>query len=129
MKPEDIKYLVVHCSDSPPCRGDTAETIHRWHKEKRWAGIGYHFVVLENGDVEAGRPTYWKGAQCRNHNHESLGICLIGNGDYPKEQLEGLRGLILCLNKEFSPVELLGHRDLDSSKTCPNFDVKSWWMK
>ena len=26
-----------------------------------------------------------------------------------------------------SVVEILGHRDLNRKKTCPNFDVIGWW--
>lgn len=127
MKAEDVKYLVIHCSDSPPGRGDNAETIHRWHKEKRWSGIGYHFVILEDGTVEAGRPVYWKGAHCRNHNSESLGICLMGNGDYPERQMIELECLIDQLLEEFPNAGVIGHNELDPSKTCPNFNVHEWY--
>lgn len=127
VKAEDIKYLVVHCSDSPPCRGDTAETIHRWHKEKRWSGIGYHFVILENGTVEQGRPMYWKGAHCRNHNSHSLGICLIGDGEYTSHQYDALKDLLDGLHSRCRSAEVVGHNELDPNKDCPMFDVQEWW--
>jgi len=127
MKAEEIKYLVVHCSDSPQGRGDNAETIHRWHKEKGWSGVGYHYVITENGGIETGRPTYWKGAHVRNYNHKSLGICLIGKGEYTEEQYNTLTGLLKNLSRQFPSSVVVGHRDLDSRKECPLFDVMSWW--
>lgn len=127
MKNEEVKYLVVHCSDSPQGRGDGAEQIHQWHQEKRWSGIGYHFVINENGGIENGRPTYWKGAHVRGYNHKSIGVCLIGRGEYTEEQLNALRGLLTRLSREFSNAVIVGHRDLDSNKECPMFDVRSWW--
>ena len=127
MRPNDINYLVVHCSDSPQGRGDGAETIHRWHKERRWSGIGYHFVITENGGIENGRPTYWKGAHVSGHNHESLGVCLIGEGEYTEEQYNSLRGLLRGLSRQFPNAVVVGHRDLDDRKECPMFDVEAWW--
>jgi len=129
--PENVKYIVVHCSDSPnnPNDGrlDTAADIHRWHLERGWSGIGYHWVITEQGDIQAGRPQYWVGAGVRGHNHESIHICLIGEGAYHITQWESLAGKLHRLCSEFPGAKVVGHNDLDSSKTCPNFDVPAWW--
>ena len=127
MKAQEVKYLVVHCSYSPLWRGDDAEVIHSWHRARDWSGIGYHYVITENGGIENGRPTYWKGAHVRNYNHKSLGVCLIGEGEYTEEQYNTLRGLLKTLVRDFPNAVVVGHRDLDSAKECPLFDVMSWW--
>lgn len=119
-----MKYLVVHCSDSPQGRGDSAETIHRWHKERGWDGIGYHYVITEIGEVQNGRPHYWTGSHVRGHNENSLGICLIGDKTFTPKQMDALKALLNRLNKEYPEAVICGHRDLDSGKTCPNFDVR-----
>ena len=124
---EDVKYIVVHCSDSPQGRGDNAATIHRWHLEKGWDGIGYHRVILEDGTVEHGRPLYWKGAHVGAQNSRSVGVCLIGDGIYTHEQYAALRTLIFELLEQFPAAAVVGHCDLDINKTCPQFDVKTWW--
>ena len=124
----NIKLIVVHCSDSPQGRGDNAETIHRWHQEQGWDGIGYHAVILEDGVVQLGRPPYWFGAHAKIENRESLGVCLIGKGgDATDDQLKTLRTLINSWEKDFPGAEVIGHRDVDSSKTCPGFDAKEWY--
>ena len=123
----DIRYLVVHCSDTPNGRETTAEDIHRWHLENGWDGIGYHYVVTPAGDVANGRPKYWQGAHADPYNHESLGICLIGRDQFTDAQWRSLEGLVLALTTEFPEAEVVGHHDLNSHKTCPNFDVKAWW--
>ena len=127
MKASEIKHIVVHCSDSPQGRGDNAEVIHRWHLENGWSGIGYHKVILEDGTVENGRPLYWQGAHVGPHNKSSIGICLIGDGEYTDHQYASLRGLIFNMLDRFPTAEVVGHCDLDSGKTCPKFDVKQWW--
>ena len=124
-----INKIVVHCSDSPQCRNDSAETIHKWHKERGFDGIGYHYVIVENGDVENGRPEFWRGAHVRAHNKDSLGICLIGVDSFTTEQFVSLRTLIDSLLTRYDAAQVCGHTDLDSKKTCPNFDVKRWYYE
>ena len=124
-----IKRIVVHCSDSPH-RRDKAETIHAWHLTRGWSGIGYHWVIQEDGTVEAGRPEYWTGAHVKNYNTGSIGICLFGVSYFTEDQFESLDLLIRQILERHSEVEdICGHCDLDQNKTCPNFDVKKWLKK
>lgn len=129
-----LKYIVVHCSDSPQGRGDGAGTIHQWHLERGWDGIGYHAVIDEYGHVESGRPvfrdgTFWPGAHVTGHNHESVGICLIGTDKFTDQQLSALRRQIDWYKSIWPGAEVIGHCGLDSRKTCPNFDVKTWYCE
>jgi len=97
---------VIHCSDSPHGRGDNAATIHKWHKERGFDGIGYHYVILEDGEVENGRPHYWEGAHTKGHN-DTIGICLIGEHDFTPEQFKSLSGLLDVLR--FKDDEIVAH--------------------
>lgn len=123
-----IKHLVVHCSDSPQDRGDNSETIHRWHKDRGWDGIGYNAVILEDGTTEMGRPEYWTGSHVRGKNSISLGVCLMGLGDdATDEQISALFNILATWKAKYPEAEVCGHSDLDSGKTCPGWDVKAWW--
>jgi N-acetylmuramoyl-L-alanine amidase len=127
-----ISSIVVHCSASPHGRGDDAETIHKWHLANGWAGIGYHYVILEDGEVQAGRPDYWQGAHVRGHNKGSLGICLMGRGgDATDDQMNALRLLVMGLTHRYKGAEPCGHSDLDplGKPDCPGFNVKEWWSR
>lgn len=121
-----IKEIVLHCSDSPAGRGDDAETIHAWHKERGFDGIGYHFVIRENGYLEAGRPLYWEGAHVRGHNSNSIGICMIGNGHYSEAQLDTAAGLCADLLNNFPNAKLYGHYELDPNKSCPKYPMSKF---
>jgi len=118
-----IDRIVIHCSDSPHGRGDNAETIHQWHLERGWSGIGYHFVITEEGEIETGRPLYWKGAHVVGYNANSIGICLIGDHFFSKEQKDKLCLLVSILLDDFPKAQVFNHYDLDPNKTCPNFDA------
>ena len=120
----DITRIVIHHSDSPAGRGDDAETIHHWHLDRGWSGIGYHHVITETGEVQNGRPHYWEGAHVRGFNEGSIGICLIGSGDFNHAQLKALKGLLRYLVKDYPDAVIVGHRDLDPNTECPGFDVR-----
>ena len=121
-----IKYLVIHCSDSPNDREVEAADIHQWHLEKGWSGVGYHYVIQRNGTVENCRPDFWEGAHVAGHNHLSLGICLVGRDEFTAEQHQKLRSLLYFLRFQYQDSEIVGHYQLDDKKTCPNFDVPAW---
>ena len=121
-----INKVILHCSDSPQGRGDTAETIHRWHKERGFDGIGYHHVILEDGIIEQGRPEYWSGAHCKGNNTGSVGICLVGIDSFTSAQYNSLDKLVAEYEECYPNVSVYGHYQLDSSKSCPNFDVVEW---
>ncbi|WP_417790767.1 N-acetylmuramoyl-L-alanine amidase [Terasakiella pusilla] len=123
----DIQFIVVHCSDTPNGRYHTAEDIHRWHLDRGWDGIGYHSVIRTDGLVDQGRPHYWIGSHTAKYNGIAIGVCLIGRDEFSDEQWRSLEGLMLSLTNEFPNAKVVGHRDLNSHKTCPNFDVKAWW--
>ena len=123
----NIEYIILHCSDSPQGRGDTAESIHAWHLERGFDGIGYHYVVLEDGATEVGRPQYWQGAHTKGYNHNSLGICMIGKDTFPPEQINGVLNLIngLMVQHNIPINRVLGHSEtaLANGKTCPIYPM------
>lgn len=124
----NVRYIVVHCSDTPNGRWHDAADIDRWHKERGWAGIGYHFAILLDGTVESGRPLDTPGAHVRGYNDESIGICLIGRDEYTDAQLRSLEGLVIAMKSNHRQADVVAHYDLDDhGKTCPNFNVMEWW--
>ena len=124
----DVKYLVVHCSDSTT--GD-AEEIHHWHLKNGWDGIGYHKVITREGVIQNGRPEFWVGSHVRGNNFVSLGVCLIGKACFEDIQMHSLRDLLTRWKSKYPKAEIVGHRDLQytsQKKTCPNFDAEHWWL-
>jgi len=134
-KPDKI---IIHASDSE--WGDVAE-IDRWHKERGWDGIGYHFVILNSlhkiglfldvttdGMLQFGRPLDTQGAHCIGQNSSSIGICLIGVKSFSDAQQSTLMTLCKSLMNQYD-IELsdiYGHNEFNENKTCPNFDVNDW---
>lgn len=132
MKQSDVKEIIIHCSATRECDDSiNAEVIDRWHKDRGWKGIGYHYVVLMDGTIETGRMVDQCGAHTKGHNCESIGVCYIGgvesDGKTPKdtrtpEQIESLLELLLVLRKMYPAAKIHSHRDF-AAKACPSFDA------
>lgn len=126
-----INKIIVHCSDSPAGRNDKAADIDRWHKEKGWKKIGYHYVVDLDGKIEKGREDWEIGAHCKGQNLHSIGVCYIGGGGgkdtRTPAQKESLYTLLFGLVGKYH-CQVFGHRDF-AKKECPCFDAKKEYQE
>lgn len=127
----NITEIIVHCSATPRGRKVTAADIDRWHKERGFRCIGYHYVILLDGTIERGRAESEIGAHCKGHNAGSIGICYIGGltGDGKQavdtrtdQQRVAMTELIMSLKERYPKAKVYGHRDF-AAKECPCFDV------
>ena len=90
----NIKFLVVHCSDTENRKNINALHIHKMHLDFGWDGIGYHKIINRSGKIENGRPEYWIGAHVKSKNDISLGVCLIGRNKFTKKQFMSLKKIL-----------------------------------
>lgn len=142
----EINLAVWHCSATKAGEPFTTEDIDRWHRKRGFRKIGYHMVVLLDGNVEYGRDIWEAGAHAAGYNHNSIGICYIGGLDSdgnPKDtrtpaQRAVMRELKKYLSYFYPGIKHVGHRDLSVDlngdgvitpdewmKACPCFDVKT----
>ena len=127
LKPENINFLIIHCSDTPDTENIGASEIHKMHLGFGWDGIGYHKIINKNGLIENGRPEYWQGAHTFGRNHESIGICLIGKNEFTSKQFNSLKIILNKLLLKYPKAKIRGHCEtIKTNKTCPNFDVQNW---
>jgi len=113
---EQVKYIILHHSDSPDV---PAKTIDQWHRSRGFDCIGYHLAVHQDGKIESGRPLNKMGAHALGINDESIGIVFLGN--FEKEQptqaqIEAGKKLVQWLKGEVfkKPLVILGHREVAS---------------
>ena len=153
MKPENIDAIIIHCSATRAGQDIHAADIDKWHKERGFKEIGYHFVVDLDGTVETGRALPKDGAHCNtsgtsgvNYNKHSIGVCYIGgldeNGEpadtRTDEQKIAMEQLVHELMGKYPIKEVIGHRDASPDKNddgkitpnewvkmCPCFDVRA----
>ena len=131
----DIWHISVHFSDSPHKHHDNVETLRRWHLERGWSDIGYHYIITKNGDIHNGRPVDRVPAAVKNHNTGNIAICLTGRDQFSPSQFRSLRRLVenLMFVWEITKENVKGHNEYTGHETrgCPNFDVKQvlWGVK
>jgi len=127
-----IDEIIIHCAATPENKPFTAKDIMRWHKERGFRTIGYHYVVLLDGTVETGRPIAEVGAHCQGHNGRSIGICYIGGVDGKGKakdtrtpaQKEALLALCKKLLAHYPSIQKISGHNQYANKACPSFDVR-----
>ena len=141
-----MNTIVIHCSATKSNINYTSKDIKKWHLQRGFNDIGYHFVILLDGTIEIGRPLNKIGAHVSGHNTGTIGICYIGGLDSlgnvkdtrTDAQKESLNRIISMLKENITIKEIKGHRDyskdlngngkLDKNeyiKQCPCFNVKN----
>lgn len=127
-----IDEIIVHCTATPKGRDVSVEDITRWHRERGFATIGYHYVVLLDGTIGRGRPEEQAGAHCKGHNSRSIGVAYVGGCDKamrPKDtrtvrQRASLRHLLKELKEKYPTASIHGHNEF-ADKACPSFNVQT----
>ena len=125
-----IDEIIVHCTATKAGRHFDVNDVRRWHLQRNFRDIGYHYLVLLDGTVQQGRPLAEAGAHCTGHNARSIGVCYVGglsasgqpaDTRTPAQRL-ALRNLLAGLKRQFSTAVIHGHRDF-ADKACPCFDA------
>jgi N-acetylmuramoyl-L-alanine amidase len=136
-----VRWLVIHTAGTPDGQDTSAAAIHAYHRQKGWSGVGYHFVIRQNGDIETGRPLTKQGAHTYGINDRSIGLAFSGNGDLfpitPEQRESGLDlAFRLCRLYDIDVADVIGHREVNrlvergivgshciTPKSCPGVRV------
>ena len=126
-----IDEIIIHCTATIEGKDFRAKDIDKWHKQRGWKGIGYHYVVDLDGTIEKGRPESEIGAHTVGHNRYSIGVVYVGGLDKngkPKdtrteEQKEALLEILRQLLSKYPKATIHGHNEF-AKKACPCFDVQ-----
>ena len=143
-----VRYIVVHCTATPATMWVDAKRIIAWHTDPKpqgngWSRPGYHDLIIRNGKIQTLNSIKVIGSHVFGFNSQSVAVCLVG-GSEDGDDAPGWQGepsynfedvqidtLIVTLNYlllKFPQASVLGHRDLDSKKACPSFNVRQWWL-
>lgn len=126
-----INNIILHCTATKEGKDFKAKDIDRWHKERGYKKIGYHYVIDLDGTVERGRQDSEIGAHCVGQNRNSIGVVYVGGLDKdgnPKDtrtkaQKEALWSLLRVLLVKYPKAQIHGHNTF-SNKACPCFNVE-----
>lgn len=111
-------YIILHHAAASEA---SVTTVHNWHLQRGWAGIGYHFYVRKDGSIYRGRPEDTIGAHTKGYNSRSIGICAEGNFEVetmPDAQKRAIIELLRELKKRYSNAQIKRHKDF-AATACP----------
>ena len=128
-----IDKIIVHCTATPEGRYHDVADITRWHLQRGFNTIGYHYLIHLDGTIEEGRDISRSGAHCSGQNRNSIGVCYVGGmtkdmkkakDTRTKQQKDSLvkllQELIYKYNKDMT---IHGHNEF-ANKACPSFNVQ-----
>lgn len=133
-------FIAVHCSATTEKMNIGAADIDKWHRQRGWACIGYHYVIRRDGTVEQGRDEAVIGSHVQGWNANSVAVCMVGGVDandvskavnnFTPAQFASLKKLLGQLKTRYPKAKIQGHRDFPNvAKACPSWDVKEWVKK
>jgi hypothetical protein len=136
---DDVRYIVIHITDS---YYGNVDIVDRWHKQRGWDSIGYHWLVLNSfptkyrweakrpdiysdGKIQQGRSEDARGAHVKGKNWQTIGVAMIGkNGGFSAAQINSALYICRELKMRFpNIIDIKGHTEFDSGKTCPDLDM------
>lgn len=135
-----LKYLFIHCTDTPAGREVTATDILLWHTSpvskggRGWKQVGYTDLIHLDGSVERlvnnnedANVDPWEITNgAKGYNSVSRHIVYAGGkgGDTCTDaQRKALEKYVKDFHLRFPDVEIKGHNEV-ANKTCPGFDVQ-----
>jgi N-acetylmuramoyl-L-alanine amidase len=140
-----IDEIIIHCTATRPdwWAGKSAaakvKEITRWHLDRGWSDIGYHYLIDRDGTVVEGRPVERTGAHVKGHNTGTVGISLFGGfggsaGDsfadnFTEDQEQALLDLIAKLKADHPSITKISGHNQYAAKACPCFSVPAWLKK
>lgn len=104
-----------------------AKTIDMWHRQRGWAGIGYHYVIDFQGRVAAGRSLEKTPAAQGGHNTGTIAIVLNGTREdnFTETQLASLKEVCEAIDRAYQGnISFHGHKEV-SATLCPAYDYKA----
>lgn len=110
--------IILHHAAASQCSSDD---IDKWHKQKDYSCIGYHFFIRKDGTIYRGRQENAVGAHAYQNNYNSIGICF--EGDFEKEQMtdaqvESAKELVAYLKNKYNISKVQKHKDVNNT-SCP----------
>lgn len=142
---DELKFLVIHCSDTRPLFRVDKTILQKWHMVQRgWDRLGYSDLIHRDGSIEnltpydndhivQSREMTWGAAGV---NSVSRHVCLEGGRNdkneggvylfediYTDAQFTTLIGYVKQFIENQPQAKIAGHSQFSEVKTCPNFNV------
>jgi len=143
-----LKYLIIHCSDTPPNFDVTGDHIREWHLiGRKWSKVGYSDLIKLDGTIEnlnEYNDDNWIDANeitngAKGFNGVSRHVCIAGGKDdnfksvfgsfelvLTDAQFVALQEYIKAFLGKHPKCKVLGHYQVNKHKCCPGFNIPEY---
>ena len=124
-------WFLVHYHGGPPRndRGNAnAKEIEAIHLNNGWSGVGYNFIVGQDGAIREGRGWGLVGAHCPGHNRDGIGVYVAVGGDQKPtpEALASVRWLYDEACRKAGRTLVKSYHGFDYPTSCPGPNLRAW---
>lgn len=124
-------HFLVHYHGGKPRndRGDAnAKEIEGIHLANGWSGVGYNFIVGQDGGIREGRGWNLVGAHCPGHNRNGIGVYVAVGED--QEPTEEAKAAVVALYNEACRLArrtlVQSYHGFDYATACPGKLLIAW---
>ena len=129
----ELNRIILHSTATQEGKDYDIDDIRKWHLQRGFSDVGYHFVIYRNGIIAKGRSLSIQGAHTLGHNDDSVGVAYIGGIDATGKakdtrtvaQKVSMRALILYLRLRYRISNVMGHKQCSHTE-CPSFDSEKY---
>lgn len=143
-KRQATTQVILHDSHTLPEKLNMAAWLRVNARKLGLLDVGYHYVIFPDGKLLETRPHDTVGSHTSGHNHDSIGVCLVGgrratsgpDGEeilrpcdtFTPHQRETVRWLLKeYLTPVYGSLSLKGHSELTGHKgTCPAMNMEGY---
>ncbi|CAL1288691.1 unnamed protein product [Larinioides sclopetarius] len=138
-----VRHVFIHhtsgatCDSKDTCSKVVRQTQNYFIDSKKWADIGYNFLVGGDGRIYEGRGWKVVGAHTYGYNSDSIGIAFMGYFEQEKPSaamMDSAKELIECgVENNFisANYQIHGHRDAKCT-SCPGealYNIIEFWPR
>lgn len=123
-----ISRVFLHHSASDNPDHDDVSVIRKWHYERGFKDVGYHYFIKKDGGIQIGRDVEIMPAAQKNNNKGTVAICMHGleQPKFTEKQRQSLIVLCRAINQAHDgEVTFHGHKEVGNTE-CPRYPYKLW---
>lgn len=135
---QPLRHIILHntyipryrCYTLPACAQYFRQSA-LYHLSQMWHGIGYNYLIGNDGVVYEGRGAEFRGAHTGGFNSISYGVAFTGWYQFSPPAIEGLYALRFLIRELLNRgvlapnVKISGHRDIQISQN-PGDSFRNW---
>ncbi|MBC7835332.1 MAG: N-acetylmuramoyl-L-alanine amidase [Phycisphaerales bacterium] len=131
-----IHHDAVHSGDirSSADAARRLESFRRDHvNSRRWADIGYHYIIDPSGRIWEGRNVRFQGAHVKDNNENNVGVMLMGNFNQQSPSPQQIASLDRFVGQQMTRYRVpmsrvYTHQELGQS-ACPGSSLQRYMSK